>query len=105
MGTPCAKAEKGISTCQRQIKRLGRYGGPLDFKVERFTCGGCLHFLLMVVGFAHRPFRSQTEVFTREYLMKDLADFPPSRKNVDRKWEKMECTGTHLQADSVIFTL
>merc|ERR1712008_535562 len=54
---PAQRQEKGISTCQRQIKRLGRYGGPLDFKVESFTCGGGLHFLLMVVGFAHRIWR------------------------------------------------
>ena len=40
--------------CFLILLQLGRYGGPLDFKVERFTCGGCLHFLLMVVGFAHR---------------------------------------------------
>ena len=40
-------------------------------------------------------------VFTREYLMRDLVDFQPSRKNVDRKWEKMECTGTHLQVRCV----
>jgi len=62
---PAQRQKKKESQLARQIKRLGRYGGPLDFKVERFTCGGCLHFLLMVVGFAHRPFRSQTEWFTR----------------------------------------
>ena len=46
------------------------------------------------------------EVFTREYLMKALVDFPPSRKghnwtNGDQKWAKMECTGTHSQVRCV----
>jgi len=49
----------------RDKSKLGRYGGPLDVEVKHFTRGGCLHFLFMVIGFTHRPLRSQTEWFSR----------------------------------------
>ena len=42
------------------------------------------------------------EVFTREYLMKALVDFPPSRKNGDRKWEKWNARGRIYRSDVYI---
>jgi len=57
-------SEKGIPTLP-ETNQTADMVAPLNVEVEHFGRGGCLHFLLMVISFSHRPVRSQAEWFSR----------------------------------------
>jgi len=74
MGTPLSNLDswskdktlrRGSSTLPETNQKPGRYGGPLNFEVEHFSCGWCLHFFLMVISISYRLVRSQAEWFSR----------------------------------------